>query len=39
MDEVTYPFVYVKPNEKTLQILKDSTDALEMYKYHLPDKL
>lgn len=39
LGEKTFPYVFVRPNEKTMQVLKESNNAVEMYKYHLPDQL
>jgi transglutaminase-like putative cysteine protease len=38
-DEKDFPIIYTKPNPKTISVLKEHTDALEMYKYYLPDIL
>jgi transglutaminase-like putative cysteine protease len=38
-DEIDYPVIYVKPHPKTIAVLEEHTDALEMYKYHLPENL
>lgn len=38
-DEKDYPFIYVKPHPKTIRVLDEHTDALEMYKYHLPQSI
>jgi transglutaminase-like putative cysteine protease len=38
-DEKDYPVIYVKPNTKTIAVLKKHTDALEMYKNYLPESL
>lgn len=38
-DEKDYPIIYLEPNPKTIAALKKNTDALEMYRYHLPDRL
>ncbi|SFE07672.1 hypothetical protein SAMN05216238_1088 [Lentibacillus persicus] len=35
-DEKDYPMIYVNPHPKTLSTLKNHTDAVEMYKHHLP---
>jgi transglutaminase-like putative cysteine protease len=35
-DEKDYSVIYTHPNEKTIATLKANTDALEMYKHHLP---
>ncbi|MBR0580725.1 transglutaminase, partial [Bacillus altitudinis A23-8] len=38
-DEVDYPLIYVRPHPKTMGILKEHTNAIEMYKHHLPEKI
>lgn len=38
-DEIDYPTIYVCPNQKTISILKQSTNCLEMYQIHLPANL
>ncbi|MED4852608.1 transglutaminase family protein [Caldifermentibacillus hisashii] len=38
-DEKDYPVIYVNPHPKTIAVLKEHTDALKMYKYHLPECL
>jgi transglutaminase-like putative cysteine protease len=38
-DEKDYPVIYVKPNLKTINVLKEHNDALEMYKHHLPESI
>lgn len=38
-DEKDYPIIYVEPHHQTISTLKDHTNALEMYKYHLPESL
>jgi transglutaminase-like putative cysteine protease len=38
-DEKDFPIIYTKPNPKTISVLVKHTDALEMYKYYLPDHL
>lgn len=38
-DEKDYPFIYVKPHPKTMNVLKEHTDVLEMYKNHLPQSI
>ena len=37
--EKDYPIIYVKPHPKTIAVLKEYTDPLEMCKYHLPKNL
>lgn len=39
LDEVDYPLIYVRPHPKTMSILKEHTDAIEMYKHHLPETI
>lgn len=38
-DEKDYPIIYSEPNPKTMATLEKNTNALEMYKFHLPDNL
>lgn len=38
-DEKDYPLIYVKPHPKTIAVLNEYTDVLEMYKHHLPESL
>ncbi|AXF57122.1 transglutaminase-like domain-containing protein [Salicibibacter kimchii] len=38
-DEKDYPIIYTKPHPKTLATLQEHTDAVEMYKHHLPEYL
>ncbi|MDQ0199292.1 transglutaminase-like domain-containing protein [Neobacillus ginsengisoli] len=38
-DEKDYPVIYVKPNPKTITVLEEHKDALEMYKLHLPESI
>ncbi|WP_102691899.1 transglutaminase-like domain-containing protein [Rummeliibacillus pycnus] len=38
-DEIDYPIIYIKPNSKTIDVLKEHTNALEMYKHHLPESI
>ncbi|KAB8135699.1 transglutaminase family protein [Gracilibacillus oryzae] len=38
-EEIDYPTIYTKPNDKTIAVLKANTDAMEMYKKRLPDWL
>ncbi|MGF6949083.1 transglutaminase-like putative cysteine protease [Neobacillus sp. B4I6] len=38
-DEEDYPVIYVKPHPKTVAVLEEYTNALEMYKHHLPESL
>ncbi|KYD11806.1 transglutaminase-like domain-containing protein [Saccharococcus caldoxylosilyticus] len=38
-DEKDFPIIYTKPSPKTISVLKEHIDALEMYKYYLPDNL
>ena len=39
LGEKTYPRIFVEPNEKTMAVLQLAKDAIEMYKYQLPDQL
>lgn len=39
LDEKDYPMNYVEPHSQTIDILKQHTNALEMYKYHLPESI
>lgn len=39
LDEIDYPLIYAVPNEKTIAVLKASTNAMDMYMHHLPDAL
>ncbi len=39
LDEKDYPIIYVEPHSKTISTLEAHTNALEMYKYHLPEYL
>jgi transglutaminase-like putative cysteine protease len=38
-DEKDYPVIFVKPHPKTISVLKEHKDVLEMYKHHLPESL
>ncbi|MFG6147412.1 transglutaminase-like domain-containing protein [Halobacillus sp. B23F22_1] len=38
-DEKDYSTIYTKPNDKTIATLQANTNAIKMYKYHLPDYL
>ncbi|UOE95216.1 transglutaminase family protein [Alkalihalobacillus sp. LMS39] len=38
-DERDYPVIYVKPNPKTMNVLKEHSDIVEMYKHHLPGSI
>lgn len=38
-DEKDYPVIFVKPHPKTISVLNEHTDVLEMYKHHLPESL
>lgn len=38
-DEKDYPVLYVKPHPKTISVLVEQTDALEMYIMNLPEYL
>lgn len=39
LDEKDYPVIYAKPHPKTVAVLEEHTNALEMYKNHLPESL
>ncbi|OAS85385.1 MULTISPECIES: transglutaminase-like domain-containing protein [Metabacillus] len=39
LDEKDYPVIYAKPHPKIVAVLKENTNALEMYKHHLPVSL
>ena len=39
LDEKDYPVVYARPHPKTVAVLEEHTNALEMYKYYLPESL
>lgn len=39
LDEKDYPIIYTSPNPKTVAVLEEHTDAIEMYTYHLPEYL
>ncbi|MCM3409739.1 transglutaminase-like domain-containing protein [Metabacillus litoralis] len=39
LGEKDYPIIYSKPHPKTLIVLEEHTDALEMYKHYLPESL
>lgn len=38
-DEIDYPIIYAKPNAKTMEVLRQHSDTLVMYQYHLPSVL
>jgi transglutaminase-like putative cysteine protease len=38
-DEKDFPIIFTKPNQKTISVLEEHTNALEMYKYYLPENL
>jgi transglutaminase-like putative cysteine protease len=38
-DEKDFPIIYTKPNPRTISVLEKHTNALEMYKYDLPEDL
>lgn len=37
--EVDFPTIYTTPNQHTIDTLKSHSNALEMYRYHLPEVL
>ncbi|MFJ8265667.1 transglutaminase family protein [Peribacillus asahii] len=39
LDEKDYPVIYVKPHPKTVAVLEEHANALEMYINHLPESL
>ncbi len=39
LDEKDYPVIYTKPHPKTVAVLEEHTNTLEMYINHLPDSL
>ncbi|WP_249872656.1 transglutaminase-like domain-containing protein [Oceanobacillus saliphilus] len=39
LDEKDYPVIYAKPHPKTVAVLEEHTNALEMYNNHLPEGL
>ncbi|SOC13440.1 transglutaminase superfamily protein [Ureibacillus xyleni] len=38
-NEKNYPTIFVKPNPKTMAVLQENTNILELYKHHLPESL
>lgn len=38
-DEKDYPVIFVQPHPKTIAVLEEHTNVLEMYKHHLPESL
>ena len=38
-DEKDYPVIFTEPNGKTIAVLKEHTDILELYKQHLPERI
>lgn len=38
-DEKDYPVIFKKPNIKTITVLKENTDIVEMYMNNLPESL
>ncbi|WP_035510653.1 transglutaminase-like domain-containing protein [Halobacillus karajensis] len=38
-DEKDYPTIYTQPNDKTIATLQANTNAIVMYKHHLPEYL
>jgi len=38
-DEKDYPVIFKKPNVKTMAVLKENTDVVEMYMNNLPESL
>ncbi|WP_141432225.1 transglutaminase family protein [Bacillus sp. 03113] len=39
MVEKDYPTIYVKPNEKTMAVLEEQKNTINMYQYYLPDDI
>ena len=39
LEEIDYPIIYTKPQLKVVSCLKSNTNAIDMYKYHLPESL
>ncbi|MEY9973078.1 transglutaminase-like putative cysteine protease [Lysinibacillus sp. RC46] len=39
LNEEDYSIIFAKPNHKTIAVLKEHTDALEMYKHYLPESI
>jgi transglutaminase-like putative cysteine protease len=39
MGEIDYPIIYSNPHIKTISVLQDNTDCLEMYMKNLPSEL
>lgn len=39
LDEKDYPIIYAKPHPRTVAVLEEQTNALEMYKNYLPESL
>jgi len=39
LEEVDYPTIFMVPNEKTIVVLKEASNALDMYMNDLPDSL
>lgn len=37
--EMDYPIIYTKPHPETIKVLKTQVNALDVYKYHLPESL
>ena len=38
-DERDYPVIFAEPNRKTMAVLKEHTNILDLYKQHLPESL
>jgi transglutaminase-like putative cysteine protease len=39
VDEIDYPTIYIKPNEHTMKVLYENTNALDMYLNFLPVRI
>jgi transglutaminase-like putative cysteine protease len=37
--EIDYPIIYTKPHPGTIAVLNENTDAIEMCKHYLPEKI
>ncbi|GAE27805.1 hypothetical protein JCM9140_3965 [Halalkalibacter wakoensis JCM 9140] len=38
-DEIDYPIIYSEPHPKTMAVLREHSNAVEMYTYYLPECL
>lgn len=39
LEEIDYPTIFMVPNEKTIAVLKEASNAIDMYMNDLPDSL